>query len=108
MLLRNRHVLIRVLSSLVLIGGLFTGLAVTAGPASATVDISGPGPGAAMDAFGHRYVFWKGTNGGLWEGYYNGLRWSGPISVDPDANMGSEPTVAVSASQNTGGSNPSA
>ena len=108
MLLRNRHVLIRVLSSLVLIGGVFTALAVTAGPASAVVDIPGPGPAAAIDSYGHRYVFWKGTNGGLWEGYYNGTRWFGPINVDPGANMGSEPTVAVSASQHTGGSNPSA
>lgn len=77
--------------------------------ASANVNLSGPGPSVAVDRFGHRYALWKGTDGGLWEASYNGIRWFGPTEVvGKNANMGSEPTVAVSYIKSTGGSNPGA
>jgi hypothetical protein len=38
----------------------------------------GSAPAAGMDSSGATYVYWKGTNGDLWEAYWNGSAWVGP------------------------------
>jgi hypothetical protein len=61
---------------------------------------SSRGPAAGADKLGNEYVFWKGTDGNLWEAYWNTYdrSWKGPnkIGMGP---LGSEPTVAVSPTQ---------
>jgi hypothetical protein len=47
-----------------------------------------------VDSNGHTYVYWEGTNGDLWEAYWNGS-WRGPIDHGM-GTLGSAPTVAVS------------
>ncbi|MBO0884763.1 MAG: hypothetical protein J2P17_31415 [Mycobacterium sp.] len=53
-----------------------------------------PNPSIAVSSNGDRWVFWQGTNGGLWEAYYNGS-WHGPTGISQMGTLGSVPTVAV-------------
>lgn len=54
----------------------------------------GSGPTAGADSAGHIYVFWKGLGDDLWEAYWNGSSWAGPLSRGMDT-LASAPTVAV-------------
>ena len=47
-------------------------------------------------ANGDQYVFWEGADGGLWEGYWNGSAWVGPISIGMGP-LGSAPAAGVQA-----------
>lgn len=72
---------------------------ITATPAWAASG-SARGPSAAADRFNNQYVFWKGTDNNLWEGFYNNYtgRWNGPIGLGM-GTLVSEPSVAVSPTQ---------
>jgi hypothetical protein len=75
--------------------GAATGVVQTVQPASAaSAPWHFPNPAIAVDNAGNQYVFWQGTNGGLWEAYNNGS-WHGPIGFRA-GTLGSTPTVAVS------------
>ena len=72
----------------------------TARRISAAASSLARGPSATADEFNNQYVFWKGTNADLWEGWYNAYtgKWSGPL----DLGMGplnSEPTAVASTTQ---------
>jgi hypothetical protein len=54
-----------------------------------------PNPSIAANAAGNQWVFWKGTNGGLWEAAYYGGSWHGPTGIGQMGTLGSPPTVAV-------------
>jgi RHS repeat-associated protein len=55
------------------------------GPYDVGMGPLGSAPSAVVDSSGATYVYWAGTNGDLYEGYWNGLRWVGPIdrTLDP-------------------------
>ena len=52
-------------------------------------------PFAGVDATGHYFVFWKGTDGKLREGYFDGAKWQGPVAFSQFGVMLSQPAVAV-------------
>jgi hypothetical protein len=54
----------------------------------------GSAPAAGVDSHGNTYVYWTGTNGALFEGYWNGSRWVGPYNRG-QGPLGSLPTVAI-------------
>jgi len=57
----------------------------------------GSAPTVAIDSNGTQYVFWKGTNGHLWETWYsNG--WLGPLELGM-GTLGSAPTATAWGSQ---------
>ena len=57
--------------------------------------VSSLAPATGVDAAGDEYVFWKGTDGGLWEKTYQpGTGWHSPTDVNV-GTLGSAPTVAV-------------
>jgi hypothetical protein len=65
----------------------------------------GSQPAVAVTGAGNQYVFWKGTNGHLWEGYYLGGSWHGPSEVTDTAGdkvgpMASPPGAGVDSSGN--------
>jgi hypothetical protein len=58
-------------------------------------------PAVAVSSSGNQFVFWEGTNGNLYEAYWDGSPdWPGPTEVT-DTNghtigsMGSAPTAAT-------------
>ncbi len=57
-------------------------------------DPMGSGPTAGTDSAGRIYVFWKGIGAGLWEAYWNGSSWAGPIGLGMDT-LATAPSVAV-------------
>jgi hypothetical protein len=71
-------------------------------PGYSLANYASRGPGAAVDPSNdHQYVFWAGQDGDLWEAYYNGSSWSDQdLGIGP---LGSEPAVAVSPDQSSGG-----
>lgn len=54
-------------------------------------------PSVGTDSSGHTYAYWKGTNGDLFEAYWDGTVWQGPFDRGMGV-MGSGPTVAISSS----------
>jgi hypothetical protein len=65
----------------------------------------GSQPTVAVTSAGNQYVFWEGTNGYLWEGYYLNGSWNGPNEVTDTAGdkvgpMASPPTAGVDSSGN--------
>jgi hypothetical protein len=56
-----------------------------------------PNPSIAANGYNDQWVFWQGTNGGLWEAYKSGSSssWVGPTSLPQMGTLGSTPTVAV-------------
>jgi hypothetical protein len=82
--------------SLIVAAGAITGAEVVAAGPALAASASARGPAAAVDSFENQYVFWKGTDGNLWEALHNTYtnRWSkANLKMGP---LGSEPTVAVS------------
>jgi hypothetical protein len=79
--------------------GLFQAL----GPADKT--LSGPNalgygplgsaPSAGVDGAGNAYVYWRGANKDLYEAYWDGSGWVGPVNRGMGP-MGSQPGVAIS------------
>ncbi len=59
----------------------------------------GSSPTVAVAPGGNQYVFWEGTGPGhdLYEAYYNGSAWNGPIDLG-DGPLGSAPTAGVDSS----------
>jgi Clostridium epsilon toxin ETX/Bacillus mosquitocidal toxin MTX2 len=51
-------------------------------------------PGVAVAAGGAQYVFWKGTDNNLWEAFWDGAQWHGPIGLGMGP-LGSEPAAGV-------------
>ena len=78
------RLLSRAASSLALVGllvvaaGAITGLQVLSALPALAASVSARGPSAAVDSFENEYVFWKGTDGNLWEALHNSYtnRWS--------------------------------
>jgi hypothetical protein len=68
--------------------------------AAASAPWHGPNPSIAVDNYSDQFVFWKGTDGGLWEAYNDGS-WHGPIGLHQMGILGSPPSVAVSSTQTT-------
>jgi hypothetical protein len=56
-------------------------------------------PAAGTDAAGDQFVFWQGTDGGLWEKSfsYSTKQWSSPAPIEPANTLSSAPAVAVHA-----------
>ena len=55
-----------------------------------------PGPSIATTQGGYsQFVFWQGTDGGLWQAQRDGGSWRGPYHLGQAGTMASEPTVAV-------------
>jgi pseudomonalisin len=54
----------------------------------------GSNPSAGIDGNGATYVYWEGTDRNLWEAYWNGSAWVGPISRGMGP-MNSAPSVAM-------------
>ncbi len=54
----------------------------------------GSAPGVAVAADGQQYVFFKGTDGHLWEAFYDGHHWNGPLALGM-GSLGSEPAAGV-------------
>jgi hypothetical protein len=54
----------------------------------------GSAPGVAVAPAGPQYVFWKGTDNNLQEGFWDGTRWNGPTGLGMGP-LGSEPTAGV-------------
>ena len=61
-------------------------------------------PAAGADKFGNIFLFWKGTDSQLEEGWYNNYddEWTGPIDIG-NWTLGTTPTVAVSPLQSAVG-----
>lgn len=78
----------------VFIGVTFTGV-VAAAPALAAGVWHYPNPSIGVNSAGDQWVFWKGTNGGLWEAYNYGSGWVGPSHITQAGTIGSPPTVQV-------------
>lgn len=55
----------------------------------------GSGPTAGVDAAGKQFVFWRGTDGQLWDKWYVGRRWHGPARIGNAGKIASAPAVAV-------------
>jgi hypothetical protein len=64
------------------------------GPGNRGMGPLGSAPAVGVDGNGHTYVYWKGTDGDLWEGYWNGSGWVGPFNRGM-GTLGSQPSVAV-------------
>jgi len=87
---------VMVLAALVL--PLATAVAAIAGPAAqpaAAASWHTPNPSIAVDNYHNQYVFWKGTDGHLWETFYDGS-WHGPIGLPQMGILGSPPSVTIS------------
>jgi hypothetical protein len=55
-------------------------------------------PTAGVDGHGNEYVFWRGTNGALWDKWFVGGQWHGPGPIHAaGTDLASAPTVAVHA-----------
>jgi Lysozyme like domain len=67
------------------------------GPFNRGMGPLGSAPAVGVDGNGHTYVYWKGTDGDLWEGYWNGSDWVGPFNRGM-GTLGSQPSVAVTQS----------
>ena len=52
---------------------------------------------AGVDAAGEQFVFWRGTDGGLWETWYSAGRWRGPTRIHKAGAIASAPGLAVHA-----------
>jgi hypothetical protein len=52
-------------------------------------------PAAGDDANCYSYVFWAGTNDELFEAYYNGSKWVGPVGTGIAMGTRAQPTVAI-------------
>jgi hypothetical protein len=78
----------------------------TVGPATPAKASSADGRAiaAGVDRFGNKYLFWQGTNGTLWEAYYNFYtsKWNGPTNLGMGI-LGSTPTVAIAPLQEFAG-----
>jgi hypothetical protein len=58
----------------------------------------GSAPAAGVDAVGDRFVFWRGTDGSLWDKWFVAGEWHGPGEITAAGkNLASPPTVAVHA-----------
>jgi predicted Ser/Thr protein kinase len=58
----------------------------------------GSAPAAGVDAGGNDYVFWRGTNGALWDKWFLGGQWHGPAPIAAaGTQLASPPSVAVHA-----------
>jgi hypothetical protein len=92
---RRRRV-IGLLAALVLPLAALAGGVQAAQPAAAsTAPWHDANPSIAVQGNGDQFVFWKGTNDGLWEAFNNGS-WQGPIEIPNMGPLGTSPTVAVS------------
>jgi len=56
-------------------------------PVALGAGILGSAPAVAIHANGEQDVFWRGTDGNLWETWYDG-RWHGPVDLG-DGPLGS-------------------
>jgi hypothetical protein len=54
----------------------------------------GPGPSVAVAPNGNQFVFWKGSDGNLWEQMWRGSGWLGPINLGMGP-LGSNPSAGV-------------
>jgi hypothetical protein len=58
----------------------------------------GSDPTAGVDGTGGEYVFWRGTNGALWDKWYVDGSWHGPGAItNAGTQVASPPSVAVHA-----------
>ncbi len=59
----------------------------------------GSAPSAGVDSHGATYVYWQGAQRrpSLWEAYWNGSRWAGPIDQHLGP-LGSSPSTAITGS----------
>jgi serine/threonine protein kinase len=56
----------------------------------------GSAPTAGVDGSGNLYVFWRGTNGSLWDKWFVGGQWHGPAPISAaGTGLASPPSVAV-------------
>ena len=52
------------------------------------------GPSVAVAVNANQFVFWKGTDSNLWEAFWDGSKWNGPLSLGMGP-LGSQPTAGV-------------
>jgi hypothetical protein len=52
------------------------------------------GPSVAVTANATQFVFWRGTDNNLWEAFWDGAKWNGPLSTGMGP-LGSEPTAGI-------------
>ena len=83
--------------TLVISGLMAAGVQAAQPAAAATAPWHNPNPSIAVTSSGEQFVFWQGTNGGLWEAYNDGS-WHGPIGFPQMGTLGSTPSVAVTGS----------
>jgi hypothetical protein len=38
-------------------------------------------PAAGLDAAGHAWVYWQGTDTRAWGAYFDGKAWIGPVTI---------------------------
>jgi hypothetical protein len=56
----------------------------------------GSQPSSGADARGDQFVFWRGTDGSLWEKWHIGREWRGPVRIAAAGrSLASAPSVAV-------------
>jgi hypothetical protein len=82
------------LATLALALGVLVAGGVQAAQPAAAASWRNPNPSIAVNRNGNQWVFWQGTNGGLWEAYNNG-KWHGPIAIRQMGRLGSVPSVAL-------------
>ena len=112
------HAAIAALASVAVLAGAMTPVVTSATPAQAseasimraaittrvTTSESARAPAAVVDQFGNQYVFWRGSDSQLWEGWYDiyTRKWHGPVKLGMGPLV-SEPSAAASPSQVFGG-----
>jgi hypothetical protein len=97
-----RNITTSILMFIVLVA-LTTGIDVFKAPLANAINTA-RGFSASAHRLGNGYVFWKGTDGNLWEGYWNAYTrsWHGPQKTGMGP-LDSERTVGVSPLQASGG-----
>jgi hypothetical protein len=88
-----RRVMIIFAALILPLAAITAGGVAAAGPAAAQ-SLLIANPSIAIDGGGDQYIFWQGTNGGLWEAYNTGS-WKGPLNIGQMGALGSAPAVAV-------------
>ena len=112
------HAAIAALASVAVLAGAMTPVVTSATPAQAseasimraaittrvTTSESARAPAAVVDQFGNQYVFWRGSDSQLWEGWYDiyTRKWHGPVKLGMGPLV-SEPSAAASPTQVFGG-----
>jgi hypothetical protein len=104
------HTALVALASVAVLAGAMTPVVTSAAPAQAseasimgaaiTTNESARAPSAVVDQFGNQYVFWRGSDSRLWEGWYDiyTRKWHGPVKLGMGPLV-SEPSAAASPTQ---------